>query len=115
MAIEASGGSGYGGGNASGHVGKGSKNKGKERPICSYYGIIGHVAEKCYKLHGYPPGYKGKGKYSMAIQVGGPDLGFMHSDAMPQQQLFSSQQVFPFSIDQYQKILAMISSSSNAF
>ena len=115
LAIEASGGSSYGGGNASSHVGKGNKNKGEERPICSHYGIIGHVAEKCYKLHGYPSGYKRKRKYSMAIQVGGPDLGFMDSDAMPQQQLFSSQQVFPFTIDQYQKILAMISSSSNAY
>nr|XP_023919079.1 uncharacterized protein LOC112030643 [Quercus suber] len=115
LATKASGGSSYGGGNASGHVGKGNKNKGKERPICSHCGITGHVAEKCYKLHGYPPGYKGKGKYSKAIQVGGPDLGFMDSDAMPQQQLFSSQQAFPFTADQYQKILAMISSSSNAF
>ena len=41
--------------------------------------------EQCYKLHGYHPGYKGKGKNSMANQVGGLDLGFMDSDAMPQQ------------------------------
>ena len=23
---------------------------------------MGHVVDKCYKLHGYPPGYKFKGK-----------------------------------------------------
>nr|XP_023874308.1 uncharacterized protein LOC111986850 [Quercus suber] len=32
--------------------------KGKERPICSHCGLLGHTVEKCYKIHGYPPGYK---------------------------------------------------------
>ena len=39
-------------------------NKGhfkKDRPICTYCGLSGHIADKCYKLHGYPPGYKHKG------------------------------------------------------
>lgn len=30
----------------------------RERPVCSHCSVSGHVAEKCYKLHGYPPGYK---------------------------------------------------------
>lgn len=29
-----------------------------QRPICSHCGIRGHVVDRCYKLHGYPPGYK---------------------------------------------------------
>ena len=91
LATKAFGGFGYGSGNASGHAGKGNKNKGKERPVCSHCGITVHVAEKCYKLLGYHPSYKGKGKNSMANQVGGLDLGFMDSDAMPQQQPFLSQ------------------------
>lgn len=33
----------------------------KERPICSHCGLIGHVLDKCYKIHGYPPSYKNKG------------------------------------------------------
>ena len=99
LATKASGGSSYGGGNASSHVGKGIKNKGKERPICSHYGITSHVAKKCYKLRGYPLSYKGKEKYSMVIQVGGLDLGFIDSYSMPQQQLFSSQLAFPFITD----------------
>lgn len=43
---------------------KGHSNKpnGKDRPICSHCGIIGHVVDKCYKIHGYPLGYKAKGK-----------------------------------------------------
>lgn len=31
-----------------------------ERLICTYYGYNGHVVDKCYKLHGYPLGYKTK-------------------------------------------------------
>ncbi|XP_075663333.1 uncharacterized protein LOC142632900 [Castanea sativa] len=41
-----------------------SGNKGhskKDRPICTYCGLSGHIANKCYKLHGYPLGYKHKG------------------------------------------------------
>ena len=33
----------------------------KEKPICTYYGFTRHITNKCYKLHGYPPGYKPKG------------------------------------------------------
>ena len=46
------------------HGSQGAKggNSKKERPVCTYYGIMGHVADKCYKLHGYPLGYKHKGR-----------------------------------------------------
>ncbi|XP_020878601.1 uncharacterized protein LOC110227696 [Arabidopsis lyrata subsp. lyrata] len=27
------------------------------RPICTHCGQTGHVIQKCFKLHGYPPGY----------------------------------------------------------
>ncbi|KAG6707143.1 hypothetical protein I3842_06G017400 [Carya illinoinensis] len=30
----------------------------KDRPICKHCGLTGHVIDKCYKLHGFPPGYK---------------------------------------------------------
>ncbi|KAG7546386.1 Integrase catalytic core [Arabidopsis suecica] len=32
----------------------------KGRPICSFCNKVGHIAERCYKKHGYPPGFKGK-------------------------------------------------------
>ena len=54
---------------------KGNKNKGNERPVCSHCGVTGHTIEKCYKLHGYPPSYKPKGKTAKANQVTGPDFG----------------------------------------
>ena len=50
-----------------GNAGKNIKgNGGKGRPICSHCGKVGHVMEKCYKLVGFPLGYKQKGKVSMA-------------------------------------------------
>ncbi|XP_023916736.1 uncharacterized protein LOC112028298 [Quercus suber] len=49
--------------------GKGSNGK-KDRHVCTYCGLTGHIADKCYKLHGYPPGYKPKGgNKAMANQV----------------------------------------------
>ena len=41
----------------------------KGRLVCSHCGKLGHVMEKCYKLVGFPPGYKQKGRVAMANQV----------------------------------------------
>ena len=51
-----------------GNQGGKNGNAKKERHVCTHCGIVGHVADKCYKLHGYPPGYKHKGK-ALANQV----------------------------------------------
>lgn len=34
----------------------------KGKPICSFCNSIGHIAERCYKKHGFPPGYTPRGK-----------------------------------------------------
>ncbi|KAJ1419903.1 hypothetical protein SESBI_14643 [Sesbania bispinosa] len=34
----------------------------KDRPLCSHCGILGHTIDKCFKIHGYPPGFKNKSK-----------------------------------------------------
>ena len=34
----------------------------KDKGVCPHCGLIGHAVDKCYKLHGYPPGYKFKNK-----------------------------------------------------
>ena len=34
-----------------------SKNK---RLVCSHCNVVGHTVDKCYKLHGYPLGYKSR-------------------------------------------------------
>lgn len=35
-------------------------NSKQSRPICSHCGYNGHTVDKCYKIHGYPPGFKHK-------------------------------------------------------
>lgn len=40
----------------------------KERPICTYYGYVGHLVDKCYKLHECPPGYKTKPKFASSCR-----------------------------------------------
>jgi len=42
------------------NVGKPSQNKSQKRPVCTHCMYNGHTVDKCYKLHGYPPGYKPK-------------------------------------------------------
>ena len=44
-------------------------NVGKGRPVCNYCGKVRHIKEKCYKLVGFPLGYKQKEKVAMANQV----------------------------------------------
>lgn len=34
----------------------------KDRLLCTHYGLHGHTIDNCYKLHGYPLGYKYKQK-----------------------------------------------------
>jgi hypothetical protein len=44
----------------------------KDKPICSHCGVAGHTMDKCYKLHGYPHGFKftrGKPSQHLANQV----------------------------------------------
>ena len=41
----------------------------KERPQCTHYGLLGHTVDKCYKLHGFPPSYKTRGKTLAANQT----------------------------------------------
>nr|XP_023891368.1 uncharacterized protein LOC112003410 [Quercus suber] len=66
-------------GNARNNGGKGGNFK-KERLVCTYCNFTGHIVDKCYKLHRYPPGYKPKGgNKAMANQITG-SFGF---DGLP--------------------------------
>ncbi|XP_075654682.1 uncharacterized protein LOC142624823 [Castanea sativa] len=85
----------------------GKNTKGKGRPICSHCGKAGHFMEKCYKLIGFPPGFKEKGKASMANQVsldGEPG----HFEAA------SQSGSFPFTIEQCQQLLSLLSSHASS-
>jgi hypothetical protein len=30
----------------------------KDRPKCTHCGVLGHTIDKCYRIHGFPPGFK---------------------------------------------------------
>ena len=41
----------------------------KDKPFCTHCNFQGHTVDQCYKLHGYPPGYKQKQKGVSVNQV----------------------------------------------
>ena len=55
-----------GSGSKQSHNSKG--NSKREGPICTHCGKTRHIVDKCYRLYGFPPGFKFKNK-SMANQV----------------------------------------------
>ena len=60
-------------------------NKGngkKERPFCTHYNMLGHTIEKCYKLRGYPPSYKPKGKSTINENQVSSNLGNVAENAL---------------------------------
>ena len=34
----------------------------RDRPVCTFCGRVGHIADRCYKKHGYPASFKSKFK-----------------------------------------------------
>ena len=75
--------------------------KGKERPTCSHCGLLGHTVEKCYKIHGYPPGYKTKARANQVLSF----------DSIQESTPANTQSPFPFTMEQCQKLIAMIGGS----
>ena len=75
-----------------GHSGK------KDRPLCSHCEISGHIMDKCYKLHGFLPGFKFRNNNHAANQV------FMLEEPSPH---------LPITQAQCQQLLAMLSSQAS--
>ena len=98
----------------------GSDGKGKERPLCTHCGKLGHTIDKCYKLHGFPLGYKFKNK-SMAHLVSFATLDQPHNHmVMPLQEGVPGHNAVTthapsFTLDQYQQLLALIGTLPSSF
>ena len=86
---------------------QGGKNKGKGRPVCSHCGKIGHFMGKCYKLVGFPPGYKQKGRVPVANQV-------TFDGEIGQSEVASQSSSFPFTPEQCPQLLSMLSSHASS-
>jgi hypothetical protein len=81
--------------------GKSSANR-KDRPTCTHCGVYGHTMEKCYRLHGFPPGYKfTKGK-SATEQYSANQVSNIES----------SSATLPIIQEQIQQLFAMIKSNN---
>ena len=94
-------------GSSSGSNGKNFKgNVSKGRPVCSHCGRIGHIMEKCYKLVGFPPGYKQKGRITKANQV-------MVDDDQGQYESAHQNSSFLFTSEQYQQLPFMLNSHAS--
>lgn len=50
-------------------------NSNNRRPRCSYCGNLGHTIQECYHKHGFPPGYKARGRTSQGNQGHGEVQG----------------------------------------
>ncbi|XP_056844019.1 uncharacterized protein LOC130496189 [Raphanus sativus] len=89
----------------------------KRRPICSFCKRVGHIAERCYKKHGFPPGFVSKYKASeksgssakTAAQV---TLPTPSSAAAPSQTV--ENMIGNLSKDQIQQFIALFSSQLQA-
>lgn len=73
----------------------------KERPRCSHCGVPGHVIEKWYKLHGFPPGFCTKQKNAVTNQVSSTVADSSSSEHIPQLP-FTSEHILqlPFTSEQ---------------
>ncbi|XP_057979729.1 uncharacterized protein LOC131165724 [Malania oleifera] len=92
--------------------------KGKERPLCTHCGKLGHTIDKCYKLHGFPPGFKFKNnKYATAHQVSSNIDFIQRNNSVGFTDSASSQSVSQapaLTHDQYQQLLTLIGSCSTS-
>ncbi|KAF7148340.1 hypothetical protein RHSIM_Rhsim03G0137800 [Rhododendron simsii] len=74
-----------------------------KRPTCEHCNWVGHVKDKCYKLHGYPPGHR--------LHKNGPNLP---SPAIANQVSSIAQPgSFPFTPAQCQQLLQLLPPSQN--
>lgn len=47
------------GGRNGGRFGRGRSRYHRQRPLCTYFCLLRHMMDKCYKKHEFPIGYKG--------------------------------------------------------
>ncbi|KAL5539285.1 hypothetical protein UlMin_045376 [Ulmus minor] len=82
-----------------------SKNQKRDRPYCTHCKILGHTMDRCYKIHGYPPGYKFRSNNNSndaAHQVS-------TSDDRPNQSNSFGGFVQNLNSNQYQQLMSMLS------
>lgn len=102
---------GFGGGKKGGVNPQRYGTDNNKRPICTHCGFTGHVIERCYKLHGYPPGYKPKGQVNCVDYGDGcesqTEVERSNTDGKGQQ--MSNAMTSPMlTLDQYNQLMSML-------
>ena len=93
------------------HISKG--NSKREGPICTHYGKSWHTVNKCYRLHGFPLGFKFRNN-SMENQVSCNQVaafGTINFAQTGEESAFSTPQC-PISKSQCEQLLAFLNSQS---
>lgn len=72
----------------------------KKKLVCTHCGLTGHTVDKCYKLHGYPPGYKFTKKIVPSAQL---VIQLQENDCE-----HSSLPQVPFTTEQCHQLLALL-------
>lgn len=82
-------------------------------PICSHCGYNGHIVDTCYKIHGYPVGFKHKGKQSTEKSSYGSSKGVVSSKPIIAQLAFAdsaAEEIGNLSKDQIFEVIAYFNS-----
>ena len=83
---------------------------GYQKPKCSHCHKMGHTADKCYKLHGYPPG-SGPPKLKKPQTIGSTNLATLPVQVVSEQQTEKSDHLKEdMSRDQIQTMISYLSS-----
>ncbi|CAL1376874.1 unnamed protein product [Linum trigynum] len=69
-------------------------HSGSNRSYCTHCHSYGHTVDKCYKLHGFPPGYKGKAKAHCVSTEDGYSDEQHHSLPFPPQEWSQIQETY---------------------
>ena len=83
-------------------------SKGHSR-VCTHCGRTNHTVETCFTKHGYPPGFRGKGKAFTQATHSQSIASIETGQGTPQQH--SAQSMVGFTQEQYQSILELIQQS----
>ncbi|XP_057960647.1 uncharacterized protein LOC131152798 [Malania oleifera] len=78
------------------------------KPTCIHCKMLGHTTEKCFKLHGYPAGYKGEGKNKPVM-----NLANANAAVGPEQEVLKDKPQMSLTQEQYTQLLALLKPVSN--
>ncbi|KAK0603922.1 hypothetical protein LWI29_010140 [Acer saccharum] len=101
--------------------GSGYKGQRKGRPYCTHCKIHGHTIDRCFKIHGYPPGYKPKTRDnynstvgSNSVTIGSNSVNQVSGYAMQTDQSSPSNFFQNLNSNQYQQLMTMLSTHLNS-